>query len=300
MKQFITPIALAAAALLGACASNPTAPASLVSARAAVKAAETDPVVLSAAPLELKKASDSLRNAEQINAKGESLAEIDSASLVASRHAETAVAAANAKRNEEQIKAAELDRERARADQRAMEARAAKADALNAKADAQNARLDAEVAKLETSVAKAQADDAQARAQAAQLAAASAQQQLQSLQARQTERGLLVTLGDVLFEFGRAEIKPGAQDALNKLAQYLASQPDKHVLIEGYTDSVGSDAANLALSQRRADAVAQALSRMGIASNRVIANGLGEANPVADNRTDTNRALNRRVEVYIS
>jgi outer membrane protein OmpA-like peptidoglycan-associated protein len=78
---------------------------------------------------------------------------------------------------------------------------------------------------------------------------------------------MLVTLGDVLFEFGRADIKPGSQGALRKLADYLQHHTDRRVLIEGYTDSVGSDAANLTLSQRRADSVAAALGAMGVANH---------------------------------
>ena len=124
--------------------------------------------------------------------------------------------------------------------------------------------------------------------------------QLTELQAKQTDRGMLVTLGDVLFEFGRADIKPGSQGALRKLADYLQQHTDRRVLIEGYTDSVGSDAANLALSQRRAESVAAALGAMGVATSRISTRGYGESYPVADNGTETNRALNRRVEVYIS
>ena len=111
---------------------------------------------------------------------------------------------------------------------------------------------------------------------------------------------MLVTLGDVLFEFGRAEIKPQAQEAIAKLSNYLKQHPDRRVLIEGFTDSVGSDQANLTLSQRRSQAVAAALSANGIDPTRVDTRGYGEAYPVASNTSTSDRAMNRRVEVYIS
>jgi outer membrane protein OmpA-like peptidoglycan-associated protein len=111
---------------------------------------------------------------------------------------------------------------------------------------------------------------------------------------------MLVTLGDVLFEFGRAEIKPAAQNAIGKLANYLNQHPDRRVLIEGFTDSVGSDQANLTLSQRRSQAVADALRAHGVDPARVATRGYGEAYPVASNSSTSDRAMNRRVEVYIS
>lgn len=307
MTNHFTLSALALAALLGACAGTPTAPPSLLGARDALKVAESNPAVLTAAPLELKKASDSLRRAEDSNAKGLGLAETDSASYIATRQAQAAIALAAAKTNEETIKSAETERERARADQRAAEARKARAETAEAKQESK-------IAKAEAGDAQALAADAQARAVAAQATTVAAQQQaqasqqqtqamqqqLQDLKARQTDRGILVTLGDVLFEFGRSDIKPAAQGSLQKLADYLAQQPGKSLLIEGYTDSVGSDVSNVALSQRRAESVAQALGRMGVNPGRISARGLGKSKPVADNTNDTNRALNRRVEVYIS
>ncbi|HEV6967639.1 OmpA family protein, partial [Roseateles sp.] len=143
--------------------------------------------------------------------------------------------------------------------------------------------------------AVAQADAASAQAQAAAL-----QRELNDMQARQTDRGMLVTLGDVLFEFGRAEIKPNAQGAIAKLAHFLNEHPDRRVLIEGFTDSVGSDAANLALSQRRSQAVADALRAQGVDPTRIATRGYGEQYPVASNASTSDRAMNRRVEVYIS
>ena len=141
----------------------------------------------------------------------------------------------------------------------------------------------------------AQADASQAQAQTSQL-----QQRLTELQAKPTERGMLVTLGDVLFEFNRAEVRPVAQMSLRKLADFLQQYPQRRVLIEGHTDNVGSANYNDELSLRRAEAVDHALIGLGVAGQRVATVGYGKDYPIADNSSDTNRALNRRVEVYIA
>lgn len=283
----------AAAALFAGCASAPTVTPGLQQARSTVRSAEADPAVLKYASLDVKKAGDSLKRAEELSANRESPADIDSAAYIASTQARTAMALAKAATEEEAIKAAEADRERARADANARRANVAQAQAANAQIAAANASADA-------SVARQQAATAQADAAAAQAQAAALQQELAELQAKQTDRGMLVTLGDVLFEFGRAEIKPTAQNAIGKLANYLKQHPDRRVLIEGFTDSVGSDQANLTLSQRRSQAVADALRAQGVDPARVDTRGYGEAYPVANNASSSDRALNRRVEVYIS
>lgn len=293
MRSTATLTALAAAVLMAACASSPTVTPALQQARSTVRSAEADPAVLKYAALDVKKAADSLKRAEQLSAERESPADIDSAAYIASTQARTAMALAKAATEEEAIKMAEADRERARADANARRAANAQAQAANAQIAAANASADANAARAQA--ANAQADAAQAQAQAAEL-----QRALAELQAKQTDRGMLVTLGDVLFEFGRAEIKPAAHDAMNKLAQYLNQYPDRRVLIEGFTDSVGSDSANLTLSQRRSQAVADALRARGVDLARIDTRGYGEAYPVASNSSTTDRAMNRRVEVYIS
>lgn len=293
MRTTATLTSLAAAVLMAACASAPTVTPQLQQARSAVRSAETDPAVVKYAPLELKRASDSLNRANELSAKRESPADIDSAAYIAATQARTAQALAKAQTDEEAIKTAEVDRERVRADANANRARAAQAQAASAQMAAANASADANAARQQA--ASAQADAANAQAQAAALA-----QELADLQAKQTDRGMLVTLGDVLFEFGRAEVKPGAQASLGKLAAYLKQHPDRRVLIEGFTDSVGSDAANLTLSQRRSQAVADALAAQGVDASRVAIRGYGKQYPVASNSSSSDRALNRRVEVYIS
>ena len=146
----------------------------------------------------------------------------------------------------------------------------------------------------------AQAENAKSSAAAAQSELANARQELQDLQAKQTDRGMVMTLSDVLFDTGQATLKPGADRALDRLAQFLKDSPNSAVLIEGHTDSVGTDDYNLALSQRRAQSVADALSSRGISSDRIQTKGLGKAYPVASNDTQAGRQQNRRVEIVFS
>lgn len=298
---------LAAAAALAACSTTPTVPPELLSARETVRQASADPNVLTYGALDLKKASDALDRANTLSAKGESVGEVGSAAYVALRHAEAARAIASSKANEDAIKASQTERERVRADISSADAERARAEAAAAQQQADVSRMRASIARADANEATQQARTARAEAAAANAQAAAAssqaealQRQLAELQAQPTERGMLVTLGDVLFEFGRADVKPGAREALARLAGWLQQHPERRVLVEGFTDSVGAESANLQLSRRRAEAVASALAGHGIAADRIRAMGYGEGYPVADNSSDSNRAMNRRVEVYIS
>ena len=116
---------------------------------------------------------------------------------------------------------------------------------------------------------------------------------------RQTEHGATFDLQDVLFESGSARLLPAALQRLRPLASYLRANPDVPVRIDGHTDSVGSDAANQLLSERRADAVREALGAMGVDESELVAAGHGETMPAASNATATGRQLNRRVEVTL-
>ena len=300
MKHALTTGATAAFLVLAGCASAPEAPPELLAARSAVQSAESDPAVLSHAANELRRATASLSRANMLLNQRESLSEITSAAYVAQQQARTAIALARAKVDEEAIKNAEAERERARADVRTAEAQRARARADMAEGRASTAESRALTAEQRAAAASADAAAAQASAADAQAQAALLQQQLADLRARPTDRGALVTLGDVLFEFNRADIKATGHGELRKLAEFLKKHPDRQVLIEGHTDDIGSNAYNENLSRRRAEAVANALAALGVPSPRVTAVGYGESYPVASNTTGTNRALNRRVEVYIS
>lgn len=124
--------------------------------------------------------------------------------------------------------------------------------------------------------------------------------QLSELNAKQTDRGLIVTLGDVLFETAKADLKPGAHANLTKLVSVLQQQPERSLVIEGHTDSVGSESYNQELSQRRADSVKVFLLSQGVAANRITAVGKGESIPVASNDSSSGRQMNRRVEIVIA
>ena len=122
---------------------------------------------------------------------------------------------------------------------------------------------------------------------------------MDQLKATQTPRGLVLTLGDVLFDTGRAELNPGAGRKLDQLAQFLNQHKDRRVQIDGFTDSVGTDAYNEDLSRRRAEAVKSALLVRGIDASRIGTEGYGKGYPVASNSNSGGRQLNRRVEVVI-
>ncbi|TKA92146.1 OmpA family protein [Halopseudomonas bauzanensis] len=122
----------------------------------------------------------------------------------------------------------------------------------------------------------------------------------EELNAKQTDRGSVVTFSNVLFDLDKSELKPAANSSVRKLAQFLQENEQRKVLIEGFTDSTGSDAYNLTLSQARADSVRRALVQEGVDASRIQTVGLGEAHPVSDNNTPASRAMNRRVEVTIS
>jgi outer membrane protein OmpA-like peptidoglycan-associated protein len=145
-----------------------------------------------------------------------------------------------------------------------------------------------------------EANQARARAEAAELTAESLRAEIADLQAKQTPRGLVITLNnDVLFDVDRAELKPGAMSEIHQLAQALNTDPERKVRVEGHADSTGSDAYNLDLSKRRADAVAAALISDGVDPSRVTAQGFGESMPVATNANEAGRQQNRRVEIVV-
>ncbi|HBQ58894.1 MAG TPA: hypothetical protein DD671_04535, partial [Balneolaceae bacterium] len=123
---------------------------------------------------------------------------------------------------------------------------------------------------------------------------------LSEMEARQSDRGMVLTLSDVLFDFDSATLKSGANKVVNEVSAFLKEFNDRTVQIEGFTDSIGSAAYNKDLSQRRADALKRALIETGIASNRITTIGYGEEYPVATNMNEAGRQQNRRVEIVIS
>ena len=279
-----------AAILLAGCAAAPVKPDGAMEARAKLTQLQSDPNLASRAATAIKDADLAVRAAEQPELNKELAAH---RVYLADRKVDTAKALAEARFAEDQRAALTADRDKSRLDARTREADAAKGQAA--------------IARSEGAEQKAAADQARTDATAAQLAAANSEQQSAELQrqidvlhAKPTDRGLVLTLGDVLFTTGKADMKPGATGNLNKLATFLDKYPDRNVAIQGYTDSVGGEDYNQALSERRAESVKSYLTAQGIGASRLVASGKGRSDPVADNDSASGRQQNRRVEVVIS
>lgn len=284
---------LAAAVLAAACASAPISTPNLDAARADFVAASNNPAVATHAPLEFKQASDALNQANAAAARRESLEDIDRLAYVAKQKIATAQEVAKGKAAEASIADASRQRDQVRLDARTAEADRAKREAEAAQAQAANAQAQAEAAQAQAQAAQAQ--NAALAQRAAQLEAL-----LVELQAVKTERGYVVTIGDVLFGLDKASLTPNGMSTLRKLADFMVQNPNRTVLVEGFTDSTGSSTYNQELSQRRANAVATALAQLGVPRDRIAMRAYGEAYPVAPNDSAANRQLNRRVEIVLS
>jgi len=280
--KLFTGMALALA--LGACVSMPQPNAALETARLAVRTAEADPNVNKFAPLELDRARKDLSIAEDASLHHQD-AEVDQPAYLATQNARLAQAHGATKADDARVAAGQIER-----DQIVLASRTREAE--NAKASAANSRVAADVALNQRDQAvnqRDQANDETARVQA----------ELDALKATPTPRGLVMTLGDVLFDTGRAELKSGAGRKMDQLGQFLVEHTDRRVQIDGFTDSVGTDSYNEDLSQRRADSVKTALINRGVQPSRIGTEGYGKAYPVANNNDSGGRQLNRRVEVVI-
>ena len=270
---------LVVGSLLGGGCTAGSPPVALEQARTAYAQAEQTPAVVAHAPVPLQEARQALQRAERVWADDHDAEEVQHLATLASQRVEIAKAVAEKKVAEAQIQQATEERDQILLDARTREAQRAQSEAARAQQQAQAA----------TSQAQA------ATSQVQQL-----QQELAALQAKQTDRGLVLTLGDVLFETGKADLRPGALKNLYPLVTFLQKYPERRAVIEGHTDSVGSDAYNLDLSQHRADAVRDFLLQNGVNAAQMSTRGYGKASPVASNDTAEGRQQNRRVELIIS
>lgn len=286
-------LAAVAVAVLAGCASAPASNAALDQARAIYSRASGDADTARSAPLELRSAQTALQQAESELKAGNDTAAVEHYAYLARQKSETALQAGEIARAEKSVGNASAQR-----DQILMRARVR--DAENSAADANKAREQAEKDRQRAAQSRQQADQQLAAAEAAKAKVTKLQNELAALQAKSTDRGMVLTLGDVLFDTGRAELKSGAFSTIDRLATFLRENPERTLTIEGYTDSVGSDALNLDLSQRRAESVREALVSRGLEGARVSTHGLGKANAVASNSTAAGRQRNRRVEIVIS
>ncbi|MEP7051561.1 MAG: OmpA family protein [Pseudomonadota bacterium] len=273
-----------------ACASSTPTP-ELVNARTAYDHARTDPTA-SLVPDSVLSAKQALDKAEQVHEKDPQSDAERSYAYVAQRRAELALALGDNAKQKQQADAAvahygELQ------------------DKLRVRAQTQLGAERSQVSQLGSALVQTQ-NGLAAETDARKAAEARAQRAMESLNkiaaVKEEARGMVITLsGQVLFVTGKSELLPAAQDQLEQVAKALKDQGDiKPMVVEGYTDSVGSDATNLTLSKNRAEAVRSYLVSKGIPSDKISAVGKGKANPVASNDTADGRANNRRVEIVVS
>ena len=255
---------------MAGCASTPQPNPMLVSAQAAVSAAEADPNVAKYAALDLETARKHL-DVAQAAAMHHDDAAVDQPAYLAAQTARLAQARADGKADDARVATGQAERDKIQLDARTR---------------------DVATAKLATDTAVVQRDEATDKA-------ARLQAEVDQLKATPTPRGLVLTLGDVLFDTGKAQLNPGASRKLDQLVQFLNDHPGRRVQIDGFTDSVGTESYNLALSQERADTVKSSLVSRGIDRSRIGSQGYGKGFPVATNDESGGRQLNRRVEVVI-
>lgn len=320
-----TSITILAALFLAACASIPEVNEELAAVEQRLEAVENEDSIQRYAAAEVDEARSAVERARATwNEEGTS-SSFQHLLYVAQRHLDIAEAQASVERIGAEARRLAQERERLRLEARvsraevaemaarasaaeaAAEAEAATAVALRERAARERAMSERERAEQQRRLAEQRRAEAELEARVAREDAERAREQLAELrnqfaelQAEQTERGLLLTLRDVLFDFNEADLKPGAQRQMAELATYLQTYSDRPIRIEGFTDSTGSDEYNQALSERRAESVEAALINNGVDADRVVTQGYGEQYPVAGNDTDTGRAQNRRVEIIIS
>ncbi len=272
MSKLATYYPLVIALFLASCGGPPADNPLLETARSEYQTAERDEDIVRFAPVALKEAEEELLKGIALWESKADKVHVDHHAYLAKQR--TAIARETAKLNAAQnaIERAGSERQQVLIDVR---------------------RLEADWALDEARRERVRAEEARNRAE--ELA-----RRVDELEAERTERGLVLTLGDVLFDFNETTLKPGGIRAVNELARFMQEYQERKVLIEGYTDSIGSDEYNLQLSERRAASVREALLERGISRDRIRIVGYGKQYPVASNASESGRQQNRRVEVVIS
>jgi outer membrane protein OmpA-like peptidoglycan-associated protein len=325
MKRMLIKISLLIiVVLLSACVAAPKKDLALERVRDELKDLKSNSELAGYAPLAVGDAERALRNAE--SATGDELyrsylvymadRRIQIARTMAEREQhEQTLDELESQRNAMLIKASQLEADNARMEaerarllvattnEEAERARKEKEDALQKEAEsARAAQLSAEEASQARRLADSRASEAEFARREAELASQqidSLTRQLENLQLRQTESGVVVTLGDVLFASGEVHLVEGGLSSLEEVVDLLQTEPDKKIRVEGHTDSSGQAEANLQLSEQRAQAVREALISLGVAAERITAMGMGEDFPIASNDDEEGRAQNRRVDVIL-
>lgn len=273
--KFLTGVGIAL--VIAGCASTPKPNEALESARSTVQAAQADPNAAKYAAVDLQAAKSDLAVADAAFIRRDEPS-IAQPAYMAAQNARLAQLRGAAKADDARVAAGQAER-----DKIILAARTNQVDSANRAKDAANRATD------DAKISRDQATENAARLQA----------EVDALKAKPTDRGLVLTLGDVLFETGSSTLSSGAARNMDKLVQFLTDHPERMVQIDGFTDSIGTDSFNEDLSQRRADAVRYQLVSRGIVSTRIATQGYGKAYPVASNSESSGRQLNRRVEVVI-
>lgn len=283
--------------LLSACAAQSVKDPGVERVRANLTDLQSDSNLASRAPVAMHDAEAAVNAAEQPQKDPAVTAHLV---YLADHKVQIARASAQTSFTEDQRKAISDKNAQIQLDARTREADSAKRD--NAMLQADNAAVNRKAAELQaqTDSTNMRNNQLQAQSDSANQKNDALQAQLLALQGKQTDRGMVLTLGDVLFSTGRADLKAGGTSKLDRLAAFLAQAPDRTVRIEGHTDNRGGQDLNQALSQRRADSVSTYLTNRGIDAKRVTAVGEGYSSPIADNKTEAGRQANRRVEIIIS
>lgn len=288
--------------VLGGCAASAqqrAARSQLERAQEAYLQAESDPGVQVYAAVRLAEAQKALQEAQQAKHSDDML----HLSYIAERKAQIASVTGATGKTEQRTEQLRKETSDVLLQRRDRELKAARSETDTKAREAEQWRRLAE-ARANDDAAKARdarpAEDAEAKALEAERAKAAAlASELASLKAQHTDRGLVLTVGDVLFAPGKAEVGPGAQRSIDKLAEFLRAYPRRNVLIEGHTDNLGNEDFNIKLSQQRADAVRDLLIARGVSPQRIRTKGYGPRFPVVDNDSAAGRQQNRRVEVLV-
>lgn len=305
MKIFTSPLlALLGVSIIGilmfGCTPMVRENALLEQSQSAFAKAQANPDVQKNASLELQKAERDLEQAQKLLEEGAEAREVEHFAYLAKQRTAIAQETTNVKLAEQALDAASEERNKVLLKARTQEAIQAKQLAEEHKRKAAISDEKADAARLQAGVMSAEAQEAKAERLAAKEQTRKLEAQIAELEAKKSERGLVITLGDVLFDTNKSELRSGAQYTIDKLAAFLAEYPERKALIEGFTDSTGTVEYNQQLSERRADAVRDILEARGIDPRRIMIRGYGVEFPVASNETAEGRQRNRRVEVIIS
>jgi outer membrane protein OmpA-like peptidoglycan-associated protein len=286
MTRLIHGTSVASLLAVAGCSGLPDRVESVEQARESIAAVSQQPLAGRVAAEELEAAREALASADEAYEEREPLQLIEHRAYVAQRYADISRELVSEAQARQEAERGEAERNRIIAEARTREAEAAQRAAAEATRE-----LDIQARAVEERSRAAEAAEQRAR---------DLESELEELEARDTDRGLVLTLGDVLFDTGQASLKPGAVTTIDRLAQFMRDYPERSVRIEGHTDSMGSDETNQQLSERRAMAVRDALVARNVDPARIVTVGYGEARPIAGNDTAGGRQQNRRIEVVVS